>query len=50
MKSRFYLNAVALMAMSNDCERCVEASYSGLTDLTKRPDDRPDGMPSTEDL
>jgi hypothetical protein len=50
MKSRFYLIAVALMAMSDGRERRVEPSYSGFTGLTKRPDDRPVGMPSAEDL
>jgi hypothetical protein len=50
MKSRFYLIAVALMAMSDGRERRVEAPYSSFTGLIKRPDDRPVGMPSTEDL
>jgi hypothetical protein len=50
MNSRLYLIAVALMAMSDGRERRVEASYSGSTGLTKRPNDRPVGVPSAEDL
>ncbi len=50
MKSRFYLIAVPLMAMSDGREKSVEASSSGFPGFAEQPDDGPAGTPNGEDL
>jgi hypothetical protein len=50
MKTRVYLIAVPLMAMSDGCERSVEASSTGVPGLAKRPDAGPADTPNWENL
>jgi hypothetical protein len=47
MKSRVYLIAVPLMAMSDGCERSGEASSPGFPGLAEQP---VAGTPNREDL
>ena len=50
MKSRVYLIAAPLMAMSDGREKSAEVSSYGLSGLTKRPAGGPAGTFRGEDL